>query len=231
MTTTDELGRNAGSAAVRTTSAETDTRRVPLVSEGAEGRLRAIVESQPACLSEVAHDGRLLAMNAANRALIGAKRPTQVLGKAYNCLVASADRDRVGDFIRRVCDGRNESLEYSVVHSDGSVRKVLSDAVPIRRTPGGTVAALMVTRDIARQKALETALRQAEDRIRQLDSRHQEQATRVQRALGKAHLHVQDLHATRARYDTLARALAESEARCAQLSDGQGAPGRCHTQQ
>ena len=210
---------------MRTTSSASDARRVPLVSEGAEGRLRAIVESQPACLSEVAHDGRLLAMNAAKRALIGVERPAQVLGKDYTCLVASADRNRVGDFIRRVCDGRSECLEYSMVHRDGSVREVVSNAVPLRRTPGGTVAALMVTRDIAGQRALEIALRQAEDRIRQLDSEHHEQAKRVKRVLGKAHMQVRDLHATRARHDALARALAASEARCAQLLDGQGALG------
>ena len=209
---------------MKTTSA-TDARRVPLVSEGAEGRLRAIVESQPACLAEVTHDGRLLAMNAANRALVGVEGPAQVLGKDYGCLVASADRDRVADFIRRVCDGRSDSLEYSVVDKDGGVRDVQSDAVPLRRTPGGTVAALLVTRDIAGQRALETALSQAEDRIRQLDSERQQQAKRVTRVLGKAQMQVQDLQATRASHDALARALAESEARCAQLSDGQGALG------
>jgi PAS domain S-box-containing protein len=189
----------------------------PVGRDGAEARLRAIVEAQPACLLEVAPDGRLLAMNAANLALVGGTRLAQVLGKDYGRLVAPADRERVGRFIRRVCEGHCESLEYSVLLIDGTARAVASDAVPLERDAGETVVALMVTRDMTETRELEQALRatgerneqgmarhaderqrleQAEDRIRQLVTQQEAQSKRVGRALSRAHAELQDLRGT-----------------------------------
>ena len=174
-------------------------------------------------------------MNAANLALVGGERLAQVLGKDYGRLVAPADRERVGRFIRRVCEGHSESLEYSVLLIDGTARDVASDAVPLERDAGGTVAALMVTRDMTEQRELEQALRatgerneqgmarhaaerqrleqalgQAEDRIQQLITQQEAQAKRVERALSRAHAQLRDLRGTATRPMTRAVALTKN---------------------
>ena len=152
----------------------------------AVGRLRAIVESQPACLSEVAHDGRLLAMNQAHLALVGTERLAEVVGSDFGSLVAPADRERVSRFIKHVADGHGQALEYSMMRGDGRVTDVCSDAVPLDRGPGTTAAALIVTRDITEQRALEGKLRAAEQRHQQSVTGHAVERERLEQALRDA---------------------------------------------
>ena len=138
-----------------------------LALRSASSRLRAIIESQPVCLSEIAPDGRLLAMNVANLALVGAERLADVAGRDFRCLVDSTDRQRAGEFIQRVCEGHSGSLEYSLVRFDGAVIAVTSDAVPLSRDPGGTASALLVTRDVTDQKTPKQASPETEGTTRQ----------------------------------------------------------------
>jgi cell division protein ZapA (FtsZ GTPase activity inhibitor) len=141
----------------------------------------------------------------------------------------------VGRFIRRVCEGHSESLEYSVLLIDGTAREVASDAVPLERDAGETVAALMVNRDMtetrefekglratgernepgmarhaAERQRLEQALGQAEDRIRRLVRQQEAQSKRVERALSRAHAQLQGLGGTAARPITRAVALTKN---------------------
>lgn len=123
-------------------------------------RLRAIIEQQPACLAEVAADGRVLAMNAAQVSLMGAHRG----GRRYHDLVSLTDRERVADFIRQVTEGDSGSIEYLVVVPGAGVCDVVTDAVPLDRGGGHGVVAIMVTRDLTALRGLEDQIqRQAED--------------------------------------------------------------------
>ncbi|MEO2196032.1 MAG: PAS domain-containing protein [bacterium] len=126
----------------------------PLGSD-AGNRLREIVEHQPGCLTEVTAGGRVLAMNAAHVALMGANG----VGQFYQDFVSLTDRERVDDFVRRVSQGESGSLEYLMVLPGARSRDVVSDAVPLERPSDHGTAVLMVTRDL-------TDLREFEDQLR-----------------------------------------------------------------
>jgi PAS domain S-box-containing protein len=104
---------------------------------------------------EVTDEGHVRALNTACLTLVGADNLRQVLGTSYLGLVVAADRERVGDFIRRVSAGARGSIEYGIARMSGGVKTVISDAAPLDRGDGGGVATLFVTRDLTDQKARE----------------------------------------------------------------------------
>ena len=59
-----------------------------------ESQLRAIINAEPACVKLVSHDGRLLDMNPAGLAMIGATDRAQVVGHPIIEMVHPDDRDR-----------------------------------------------------------------------------------------------------------------------------------------
>ena len=150
---------------------------------GAEARLRAIVEQQPACLTEVAADGRVLAMNAAQVALLG----THTVGRCYKDLVTVTDRERVDTFIRQVTQGQTGSLEYLMVMPGGLPRDVVTDAVPLERGSGHGVVALMVTRDLTEYRALE-------QQLWQLSEDHKHDCAQLSEAHTQACAHLSEAH-------------------------------------
>lgn len=138
---------------------------------GAEDRLRAIIERQPSCLTEVTANGRVLAMNAAHAALRG----VHGVGQPYHDFVALTDRERVVEFIRQVSQGESGSLEYLMVLPGARPRDVVSDAVPIERPSDHGTVVLMVTRDLTELKELEEQLRQPSEADTQAFAQLEEQ--------------------------------------------------------
>jgi hypothetical protein len=128
----------------------------PAATAHAKDRLRTIVEHQPACLAEVAADGRVLAMNEAQVALMGSHGG----GRLYHDLASLTDRERVGDFIRQVTEGHRGSLEYLMVTPDAGSCDVVTDGVPLDRGPDRGVVALLVTRDLTEYRGLEHQIQQ-----------------------------------------------------------------------
>ncbi len=142
----------------------------PLGSD-AGNRLREIVEHQPGCLTEVTAGGRVLAMNAAHVALMGANG----VGQFYQDFVSLTDRERVDDFVRRVSQGESGSLEYLMVLPGARSRDVVSDAVPLERPSDHGTAVLMVTRDLTDLRELEDQLRHPSDSATQASKQLEEQ--------------------------------------------------------
>lgn len=211
---------------------ESGPRLVPMVTEGAEGRLRAIIESQPAALLELSADGRVLAMNARAHTLFRVKDPEAVLGEMFTDLLPEVARDRFEAFVGRVSAGRRESFECRLTRDDGEEYVVSSDAVPFTRAPDAAAAVLLVASDVSRTRTLERRLRAAErdqvdlkarhaeectrleshvkaadEQLRQMTERQTQQAERVQQALTRANQELQELQALRKNRDRLEAAL------------------------
>lgn len=150
---TDPETRGAGSL---------DAWTSPPATFDAQNRLRAIIEQQPACLAEVTADGRVLAMNEAQVALMGSHGG----GRSYHDLVSLTDRERVADFIRQVTEGEPGSLEYLLVGPGAKACDVVTDAVPLDRGSEHGVVAVMVTRDLTAYRSLEDHIQtQADDHV------------------------------------------------------------------
>ncbi|MEX0760752.1 MAG: HWE histidine kinase domain-containing protein, partial [Tistlia sp.] len=91
----------------------------------------------------------------------------QIQGSDILQLIAPAYRTRWGEHHRRVCDGETLSWEFELVSLKGTQRHMESHAVPLA-LPDGSVAQLAVTRDVSQRKRDEQALREGEQRLREI---------------------------------------------------------------
>ena len=133
--------------------------------EVSERRLQTIIDTEPACVKLVSADGRLLDMNPAGLAMIGARDVTQVRGRPVIDLVHPDDRARFLDMHQRACAGPAGRLEFRIIGFTGQEIWVDSHCVPfdIPNDAGGKeTAVLSVTSDITERKRLEDELRQSQ---------------------------------------------------------------------
>jgi PAS domain S-box-containing protein len=126
-----------------------------------EGRLRTLVDRLPACVVRVSPDGAILAMNAVALDLVGAVEARQVLRKAFQALVRPDDIEKCTEFIRRVADGEQRSMELSLTTLTGAGRAVEATAVPMPPEEGRPGSVLMVLRDVTERARLESMLEHA----------------------------------------------------------------------
>ena len=128
--------------------------------------LRWIVEKQPSCLMRVGADGLVLAANDAALALLGAEKPSQVLGTALTGRVAPAHQESWRTFVDRVTRGSSQSLECDMHDVAGTSRSVILHAVPLLDHADGIPSLLLSARDVAAVRRVEAALLESE-RLRQ----------------------------------------------------------------
>ncbi len=120
--------------------------------------LRAVVNTTPECVKIVARDGRLVQMNAAGLAMIGADCFARVDNAYTYDLVAPEHRATWRAQHERVCNGESLTWEFDVVGLDGRRRHMETHATPIALADG--VGQLAITRDVTLRRETEEALRQ-----------------------------------------------------------------------
>jgi PAS domain S-box-containing protein len=103
-----------------------------------EARLRQIVETLPAGLAIISGDGSVIAINAAALALVGAGKPTDLVGRTFSSLVVADHREAVEDLFKRIGGGERSGLTFDVQGPDGVTRQVeLRGALLERDARGG----------------------------------------------------------------------------------------------
>ncbi len=147
-----------------------------------ESRLRAIIETEPECVTIVASNGNLFQMNPAGLAMIEADSFAEISGKSLFPLIAPEHVDAFEHFFRAVCSGNKASLEFEIVGLKGARRWVESHAVPIADETGSNCV-LAVMRDLTERKQAEKALRGLSTRLLQLQD---EERRRIARELHDA---------------------------------------------
>jgi PAS domain S-box-containing protein len=120
--------------------------------------LRAIIETTPECIKIVARDGRLVQMNSAGLAMIGADAFESVENACTYDLIASEHRAEWRANHERICSGEHVTWEFDVVGLDGKRRHMETHAVPIALADG--IGQLAITRDITLRRETEDALHQ-----------------------------------------------------------------------
>ena len=119
-----------------------------------EERFREIVETSPECVKLVGFDGKILHMNAAGLAMVGASSLDAVVGQNVYDLIVPEDQERFRAFNEKVCRGEKGSLEFEISSLLGGRRQMDTRAVPLRQ-PDGQLVQLAISRDVTVRKRAE----------------------------------------------------------------------------
>jgi PAS domain S-box-containing protein len=150
-----------------------------------EGRLRAILDTEPECVMVILPDGTLLEMNAAGLGMIEAEHLAEFKGQALLKLILPHHREVFGNLHQGVMHGESGTLEFEILGLKGTHRWLETHAAPLRNQPGEVIALLGITRDITRRKRAEETLKKNSDQLRALSAHLQqvreEERTRIAR--------------------------------------------------
>jgi PAS domain S-box-containing protein len=126
----------------------------------ASGELfRAMAETSPECIKVVARDGRLLQMNPAGLAMIGADSWQSVAHASAFDLVVPEHLDMWLANHERVCAGETRVWEFDIVGLKGMRRSMETHASSLLLSDGGT-AQLAITRDVTERNKSRQAQQQ-----------------------------------------------------------------------
>jgi PAS domain S-box-containing protein len=135
---------------------------------------RAMAEASPECIKVVATDGRLLQMNPAGLAMIGADSWQSVEHASVFDLVAPEHRDMWLANHERVCAGENRVWEFDMVGLRGIRRSMETHASPLL-LGDGSKAQLAITLDVTeRNKSRQAQLQLSAELEEKMQARTRE---------------------------------------------------------
>ncbi|NJR62258.1 MAG: PAS domain S-box protein [Cyanobacteria bacterium CRU_2_1] len=146
----------------------TKRKQTELALMSREQYLRAIFEVEPECVKVITTDGILQTINPKGLAIVEADSVEQAIGQDIFPLIDPAYRQRFVAFTQAVANGNAGMLEFEGTGLKGTRRWLETHAVPLKLPGETTNQVLAVTRDITDRKRTETALRQSEERLRQI---------------------------------------------------------------
>ena len=130
-----------------------------------ETRLRTIIEAEPECVKIIDAEGRIVQMNPAGLAMLGADSLEQAMGGRIAEFVVPAQQDAYRAFEAGVLSGKSAAFEFEIVGLKGAHCWFDSHAVPLPG-PQGAPQMLSITRDVTQRKQAETSLRESEEKFR-----------------------------------------------------------------
>jgi PAS domain S-box-containing protein len=146
----------------------TDRKQAEIALMRNEQHLRAILDAEPECVKVITVDGILRSINPAGLAIVEADSTEQALGQCIFPLVDPAYRQEFLEFTQAAANGKAGILEFEGIGLKGTRRWLESHAVPLNLPEATTPHVLAVTRDVTDRKRAEAALRQSEERLRQI---------------------------------------------------------------
>jgi PAS domain S-box-containing protein len=135
--------------------------------------LRAVLEAQPVTLVRLGRDGKVLAVNEAGLAVIGAERLDQILETSLLDLLQQDDRNGFLAFIERVAKGHRGSLEVGLTAFTGTHHAIQIHAAPHPGAPDGIDSVLVTLRDVTESRRLEQSLVEAMARQADQEAAHE----------------------------------------------------------
>jgi PAS domain S-box-containing protein len=110
-----------------------------------EARLRLIIEALPTGVLLLDQAGKVLAMNAAGVQYFGSISPQDIVGRHFSTLIPVEDQPGLRDFLDKVMNGDEASLQFSsVVHDDETPQVFNLRGLCIQRDQSGQTAVLGV---------------------------------------------------------------------------------------
>ncbi|MBW2524844.1 MAG: PAS domain S-box protein [Deltaproteobacteria bacterium] len=142
-------------------------REAELALRRSEDRYRMLVESQGEGIGIVDAQEVFTYANPAAERIFGVE-PGTLAGRSLRDFVAQAEFDKVAAQTDRRREGERDTYELDFTRGDGRRRTMLVTATPRVDEEGDYLAAFGVFRDITDRKRMEEALREEEERYRQL---------------------------------------------------------------
>jgi two-component system cell cycle sensor histidine kinase/response regulator CckA len=133
-----------------------------------EAMLKAIIDAEPECVKLLDADANLIMMNESGLSMIQVDSLKQVQGKSVLPLVMVDYQQAFIKLTKLVFTGGSGTLIFEAVGVKGKRLWLDTHAVPFRNENDKIVALLGVTRDITDRKKAEEALRESEERFREL---------------------------------------------------------------
>lgn len=146
----------------------TDRKQTEIALMKSEKHLRTILDAEPECVKVVTAEGIVRSINPAGLAIMEADSAEQVQGSCIFPLICPAYREAFQRFIQQVANGQSGIFEFEGTGVKGSHHWLESHAVPLQYPDDPTTYILAVTRDITDRKQTEIALRESEERLRQI---------------------------------------------------------------
>jgi PAS domain S-box-containing protein len=141
----------------------TERKRLEQKLAQSEGRLRAIIDTEPECVKLIARDGSLLEMNPAGLAMIEADSLEQVVGQRMSSLILPEYQAAFEALSEKTFREESGMLEFEIVGIKGTRRWLETHTAPLRNAQGEIFALLGVTRDITERKRAEQVIRRNYD--------------------------------------------------------------------
>lgn len=160
------MGERGASERILITSRDlTDLRAVMGQLDERNGRLDAIVSTQPECVKVVAADGTLLELNPAGLAYLEADRLEDVVGRCVFDLVTPESLPTFMELHDRALAGDplDEPRQFEIVGLHGRRRWMEARSVPLRGEDGSVREILSVTRDVSLQREAVAQLQRSAD--------------------------------------------------------------------
>jgi PAS domain S-box-containing protein len=117
-----------------------------------EEHLRTVMNLAPECVKLISPDGRVLEMNPAGLAMIGAASLEEVRGHPLAEFIAQEDRSAYLAMHRRVLGGEHGHCEFTITGLKGAQRIMETHAVPYRNAQRDIIGVLGIARDITQRK-------------------------------------------------------------------------------
>ena len=140
-------------------------------AEAMQARLAAIVQDTDDAVYSKSLDGTLLTWNAGAERLYG-YTADEVVGRSVSILFPAHQAEELAGILARIRRGeRTRHYETTRIRKDGTPIEVSETISPIRDASGQIAGASAIARDISERKQAETALQQANERLRALTAR------------------------------------------------------------
>jgi PAS domain S-box-containing protein len=137
-------------------------------AEEVRSHLAAIVESSDDAIIGKNLDGKIVSWNPGAERMYGYKAE-EVVGRPISLLVPPELQDELPQILARLRHSGNlEHYETTRVQKDGSRIEVSATISPIRDSTGTVVGASTIARNVTKQKRVEAALRESEERFRNM---------------------------------------------------------------
>ncbi len=148
---------------------EVNLRRAEAQARELEEKYASLVQANPDAVTATDLEGKIVFVSPRTVEIHRARTEKDLLGKNALEMIAPEDRERAqANMGRTLEEGLVRNLEYKLVRRDGSSFEGELDVALIKDAQGNAKAFIAVTRDITARKRAEEALRESEEKFRNL---------------------------------------------------------------